>query len=107
MKTLPQLHIRSIKARPVVVPMKRPLRTSSGTVAQAPLLLIDLQAEEGVTGRAYLFGYQPFTLKPLHDLVVALAEMIVGDRVAPFDVDRKLRSKAKLLGPKTSCRAIK
>jgi len=99
MKTLPQLHIRSIQARPVVVPMKRPLHTSSGAVAQASLLLIDLQAEEGVTGRAYLFGYQPFTLKPLHDLVVALAEMIVGDRVAPFDVNRKLRSKAKLIGP--------
>ncbi len=63
MKTLPQLHIRSIQVRPVVVPMKRPLRTSSGAVAQAPLLLIDLQAEEGVTGRSYLFGYQPFTLK--------------------------------------------
>ena len=98
-KTLPQLHIRSIQARPVVVPMKRPLRTSSGAVGQAPLLLIDLQAEEGVTGRSYLFGYQPFTLKPLHDLVAAFAELITGDRVAPFDVDRKLRSKAALLGP--------
>jgi len=99
MKTLPQLHIRSIQARPVIVPLKRPLRTSSGAVAQAPLLLIDLHAEEGVTGRSYLFGYQPFTLKPLHDLVMAFAEMITGDRVAPFDVDRKLRSKAALLGP--------
>lgn len=99
MKTPPQLHIRSIQARPVVVPMKRPLRTRSGAVAQAPLLLIDLQSEEGVTGRSYLFGYQPFTLKPLHDLVMALADMIVGDRVAPFDVDRKLRTQSKLLGP--------
>jgi mandelate racemase len=99
MKTLPQLHIRSIQARPVVVPMKRPLRTGSGAVTQAPLLLIDLQAEEGVTGRTYLFGYQPFTLKPLHHLVMALADMIVGDRVAPFEVDRKLQLKAKLLGP--------
>src|SRR4026209_998127 len=99
MKTLPQLHIRSIQARPDVVPMKRPLRTSSGAVAQAPLLLLDLQSEEGVTGRSYLFGYQPLALKPLHDLVMALAEMIVGDRVAPFDVNRKLRAKAKLIGP--------
>ena len=79
--------------------MKRPLRTSSGTVSQAPLLLIDLQTEEGVTGRSYLFGYQPFTLKPLQDLVMALADIISGDRVAPFDLDRKLRSKAVLLGP--------
>jgi mandelate racemase len=99
MKTLPQLHIRSIEARPVLVPMTRPLHTSSGAVTQAPLLLIDLQAEEGVIGRSYLFGYQPFTLKPLQELVTAFGGMIAGDRVAPFDLDRKLRSNVKLLGP--------
>jgi mandelate racemase len=99
MKTLPQLHIRSVQARPVVVPIKRPLRTSSGVVTQAPLLLIDLQSEEGITGRSYLFGYQPFTLKPLRNLVMALADQVIGDRVAPFDVDRKLRSNAALIGP--------
>ena len=99
MKTLPQLHIRSIQARPVLVPMKRPLHTSSGAVTQAPLLLIDLQAEEGVMGRSYLFGYQPFTLKPLQELVTAFGGMIAGDRVAPFDLDHKLRSNVKLLGP--------
>src|SRR5262245_7901477 len=99
MKALPQLHIRSIEARPVLVPMTRPLHTTSGAVTQAPMLLIDLQAEEGVVGRSYLFGYQPFTLKPLHELVTAFAAMIAGDRVAPFDLDRKLRSSVKLLGP--------
>jgi mandelate racemase len=99
MRTSPQLHIRNIQARPVIVPMKRPLRTGSGAVTQAPLLLIDLQTEEGVTGRSYLFGYQPYTLRPLHDLVMAFAEIIMGDRVSPFDVDRRLRSKAVLLGP--------
>src|SRR5262245_2088510 len=98
MKTLPQLHIRSIQARPVLVPMTRPLYTSTGAVTQAPLLLIDLQAEEGVIGRSYLFGYQPFTLKPLHELVAAFGGMIAGDRVAPFDLDRKLRSNSKLMG---------
>jgi mandelate racemase len=83
----------------VIVPMKRPLRTSTGAVTQAPLLLIDLRTEEGVTGRSYLFGVQSFTLKPLRDLVQALGEMIQGDAVAPLDVERKLRARMTLLGP--------
>ena len=35
------------------------LGTSRATITKAPLLLIDLDTEEGVTGRAYLFCYLP------------------------------------------------
>jgi mandelate racemase len=45
-------------------------------MTDAPLLLIDLQTEDGVTGRSYLFGYQNLTLKPLADLVLAMGDMI-------------------------------
>lgn len=99
MSEFARLRVSDVLVRPVIVPMKRQLRTSSGAVTQAPLLLIDLHTEEGVTGRSYLFGYQPFSLKPLRDLVCSLAEMIKGDTVAPFDLDRKLRTRTKLLGP--------
>jgi mandelate racemase len=86
MSELPRLRISDVLTHPVIVPMKRPLRTSSGAVAQAPLLLIDLNTEEGITGRSYLFAYQPLALKPLNDLVRALAEIIQGQ--LPFDVER-------------------
>ena len=33
------------------------LGTSRGDVTKAPLLLIDLETEEGITGRSYLFCY--------------------------------------------------
>jgi hypothetical protein len=39
--------------------MKFPLSTSVATVRSAPLLLIDLETEEGITGRTYLFCYRP------------------------------------------------
>jgi mandelate racemase len=39
--------------------MKLPLGTSAVTVRSAPLLLIDLETEEGITGRTYLFCYMP------------------------------------------------
>lgn len=93
------VRIGEVSARPVVVPMRRPLRTGSGAITQAPLLLIDLHTDGGVTGRSYLFGYHAFTLKPLRDLVLGLAEMVRGDLVAPLNVDRKLQARARLLGP--------
>ena len=34
------------------------LGTSRGVLSKAPLLLIDVDTEEGVTGRAYLFAYR-------------------------------------------------
>ena len=53
------LTIRSIAAKAVVAPLARPLRTAVGTIPAAPLVLIDLMTEEGVPGRAYVFGYMP------------------------------------------------
>lgn len=64
-----------------------------------PLLLIDLHTEEGVTGHAYLFGYQAFTLKPLYELVHTITGMIKGDTVAPVRLEQKLRARLTLLGP--------
>ena len=70
--TEPGLRVRHISARPVLVPMRRPLRTSTGAIEAAPLLLLDLQTDDDVTGRAYLFGIDPFTLAPLRSLVESL-----------------------------------
>ncbi len=55
--TAPLLTLRAIRATAVDVPMARPLGTSAQTMGAAPLLLIDLETEEGVTGHAYLFCY--------------------------------------------------
>ena len=95
----PGLRIREIRARPVLVPMRRPLRTSTGAIETAPLVLVDLLTDDYVTGRAYLFGTHAFTLTPLRSLVESLGAMVLGDRLAPFEVERKLRSRLTLLGP--------
>ena len=83
------LRIRRVTTRPVVVPLSRPIRTASGTIAEAPLLLVDLETDDGVTGRAYLFGYQPFTLGPLAALVHATPVPFETSMAAPrFVQDR-------------------
>ena len=96
MKT--SLHLRSLAVRAVAAPMKRPLATSTGALAVAPLLLIDLHTDAGITGRSYLFGIAPHNLKPIAALLEAMAEMLKGDAVVPFDIEAKLRKRHTLLG---------
>ena len=55
----PILTVRALNAVGVAVPMTYALGTSRGTVTRAPLLLIDLETEEGVTGHAYIWSYLP------------------------------------------------
>jgi mandelate racemase len=93
-----KLAIRDIRVRAVAAPMQRPLATSTGAVSVAPLLLIDLRTTGGITGRAYLFGIGRNALAPIAKLVEAMAEMVKGDAVAPFEIERKLRARHTLLG---------
>ncbi|HEY3067955.1 MAG TPA: enolase C-terminal domain-like protein [Methylomirabilota bacterium] len=92
------MKIRDITARAVVAPLDPPIRTASGDVTKAPILLIDLVTDENVIGRAYLFGYQTFTLRPLRDLVEQLGELLKGDELAPLEIDKKLRARMALFG---------
>lgn len=51
-----KLTIRALRATAVELPMKHVLGTSRGAIRAAPLLVIDLETEEGVTGRSYPQG---------------------------------------------------
>jgi mandelate racemase len=92
--TLRQLHVRSVR-----VPLKRPLITSSGSILDAPLALIDLQTEEGVTGRAYIFSYTPAALGPLCTLLANVGTALKGRPVAPVALEAELQARFRLLGP--------
>jgi mandelate racemase len=93
-----KLKIESVRVRAVAVPMKRPLQTSIAAVTVAPLLLIDLQTDGGLVGRCYLFSPGKQHLAAIAKLVEAMGEMLKGDAVAPFDIERKLRARYALLG---------
>ena len=92
------LKISAIRARAVNVPMKRPLQTSTTLVDSAPLLLIDLETDGGIVGRAYLFAPGKHNLKPIAALLENMAAMVKGDALAPFDLEKKLRARHSLLG---------
>ena len=52
-----QLHLDRIEVRLVHVPLGRPLATKIGHFGRWPLVLIDVQTREGITGSAYLTPY--------------------------------------------------
>jgi mandelate racemase len=99
MPVAPNLTIRGLQVRAVNVPMTRPLVTSGGTVQTAPLVLIDLQTEEGVVGRAYVFCYTALALEPTSRMVKSLESLVKGEPVAPLALEQKLGRAFRLLGP--------
>jgi mandelate racemase len=91
------LTIRDIRARPVMVPFKRPPVAASGALPHAALVLIDLDTEEGITGRSYVFGFGPWALAPIARCVAHLRDLLKGDRVSPVDMEAKLRGRLTLI----------
>jgi mandelate racemase len=93
--TANDLTIREIKARAVVAPLKRPVRTAVGTIPSAPLILIDVLTEQGSAGRSYIFAYTAAALGSLVRLVDEIAAELKGKPIAPVvrmrDFDRRFR----------------
>ncbi len=96
--TPPLLTLRSVRTTPVEVPMARPLGTSAQTIRTAPLLLIDLETEEGVFGRSYLFCYVKASAGPIAHMLQDALEAVKGDRLAPLDIGAKLARHYRLVG---------
>jgi mandelate racemase len=92
------LTIRAVRTVAVHVPMKRALGTSARRMDIAPLVLIDVGTEEGITGRAYVFCYLPAATAAVEAIVREAAARVTGDRVAPVDLHAKLARHFRLLG---------
>ena len=99
MAALETTTISDLRVRAVEVPMARPLQTSGGSVSIAPLVLIDLETDDGTLGHSYIFSYTTMALAPLAKLVENLAAQVVGEPLAPLDIEAKLQRSFRLLGP--------
>jgi mandelate racemase len=94
----PHLTVRDIRAVGVEVPMVYALGTSRGTVSKAPLLLIDVETEEGITGRCWLFCYLPTAAPAIAKILEEVLRVTKGERVAPVDLWGKLAGRFALIG---------
>ncbi|MCK6452301.1 MAG: mandelate racemase [Alphaproteobacteria bacterium] len=92
------LRVRGLRARAVMAPLRRRLATATGGVTQAPLVLLDLETEEGLTGVGYVFLPHAAAMKPLVVLLEEMLPLIKGMEVAPVAIEQSLRKRFTLLG---------
>jgi mandelate racemase len=90
--------IRSVKARAIDAPISRPVKNAFGVIRSAPLVLIDVATDHGVTGRSYIFAYTRLTLKPLVQLIEEIGGELSGKPIAPFDLMAAMDARFRLLG---------
>jgi mandelate racemase len=67
-------------------------------VTKAPLLLVDVDTEEGVTGRAYLFCYLRAAAPGIVSILGEIENLTRGKRVAPADFLDDLARRFTLIG---------
>src|SRR2546425_13274218 len=96
--SIPHLTVRDLGAVAVEVPMTYALGTSRGAITKAPLLLIDLATEEGITGRSYLFCYLRDGAPAIAKILEEVLRVAKGDTVAPVDLWAKLAQRFALIG---------
>ena len=92
------LTFKSIRARPVVLKLKKPVIARIATITDWPLILIDLFTNEGVVGRSYL---EPYTVKAMKYLVPALqdlGDMLKGRELAPVELYELARKSLHFVG---------
>jgi mandelate racemase len=79
------LTLKSIRARSVLVPLRRPIIAGIGRFDHWPLVLVDIETSSGIIGRSYVAPYRaaavPAILAELRDLEAVFS----GKVLAPFD----------------------
>ena len=93
-----KLTFRSLRARPVLLTLPRPVVARIATIPHWPLILLDLETEEGVQGRAYLEPYVPKSMPYLVAMLNDMAEMLAGDTLAPSEIYEKTRKSLHFVG---------
>jgi mandelate racemase len=81
-----------------VLKLKRPVVARIATIADWPIILIDLETEEGVVGRSYL---EPYIVKSMRYLVPALhdlGDMLKGRQLAPIEIFDTARKSLHFVG---------
>lgn len=96
--TVTGLRVRGVRCDGVLVPLRIALGTSAATVREAPLLLVDLETEEGIVGRSYLFGYTPSGSRAMAAHLEEAVGLVVGRDAAPRPIARLLQRRYALLG---------
>ncbi|WP_416414250.1 enolase C-terminal domain-like protein [Pantoea sp. App145] len=92
------IKVTGLEVRAVNAPLEIPIQTAVGTVASAPLVLIDINTNAGVTGHAWIFSYTPVCLIPLREMVQSLRSFIEGNDLNPVAISFAIEKAFLLVG---------
>jgi mandelate racemase len=93
-----KLTLRQIRARPLILRLERPIVARIATIADWPLILIDLETEQGVTGRSYLEPYLPRAMRSLVPAIQHLGDLLKGRQLAPVEIFDAARKSLQFVG---------
>jgi mandelate racemase len=81
-----------------MMPMTYALGTSAATVRTAPLLLVDLETHEGITGHAYQFCYTPVAAPAIKHFLDDIGDAMKHQVLAPPELWATLAKRYTLIG---------
>jgi len=93
-----RLTLRSVSVRPVLVPMRRPVVSKVGLFDRWPVILIDIETEEGIVGRSYLEPYLKGSARAIISVIQELAAARAGQSIRPLDDFRNGLKAQNLVG---------
>ena len=93
-----RLTLQAVSVRPVLVPLSRAVVSRVGVYEHWPLILIDLQTEQGIVGRSYLAPYLKQAVRYVVPALQDLAEARKGKALAPLDDFASGRKALGLIG---------
>jgi mandelate racemase len=96
--TFPSLKLRRVRTIAVEVPLRYVLGTSAATVRAAPLLLVDVETEEGVTGRTYIFCYRKSGARAIAGVLEEAVSLVAGTAIDPAAMGAMLERRYALIG---------
>lgn len=94
----PPLTIRRLRTRAVSVPIERPLGTSVARMERAPFVLVELETEEGITGRVHVFCYMALAVPMMRQVIETAGELTTGAALDPGEIARLCQRRFALLG---------
>jgi mandelate racemase len=93
-----RLTFKSVTVRTVAVPLRRPIVSKVGLFDRWPMVLIDLETEEGIVGRSYVEPYLAHSVRAIVPIVQELATRRLGRAVRPVDDFQQGQKALTLIG---------
>ena len=93
-----RLTLRRVNVRAVLVPMRRPVVSKVGVFDQWPIILIDIETEQGIVGRSYLEPYLKSCMRSIVAVIHDLAAARAGHPIRPLEDFRQGLKSLNLVG---------